>query len=221
MKKFIILLILIGSIATIEKAQAQHISVSININSQPSWGPTGYDYVDYYYLPDINVYYNVNNRKFVYLDGRRWITARYLPHRYRNYDLYNMYKVVLVGGHHNPWVNNRIHYRDYGRYRNYRGQAVIRESRSPKYNHSRNNNYLWYRDSQPQPNRRQNDRQAVRPSSPSRDYNNNRPNSNRPSNNRNSTINKREKNKNNNNRNNTQSTRRSNSTNFRTISQNR
>lgn len=35
--------------------QAQRVSVNINIGSQPAWGPVGYDYVDYYYMPDIYI----------------------------------------------------------------------------------------------------------------------------------------------------------------------
>lgn len=139
---------MIGGIAIANSdVQAQHISVNININSQPAWGPIGYNYVDYYYLPDINVYYIVNSHRFVYFDGRRWITTDYLPSRYRNYDLYGMYKVVLVGGSRTPWIHNKAHYREYGRYRNYRSQSVIRDSRSPQYNYSRNNHYPWYRES--------------------------------------------------------------------------
>lgn len=149
MKKFILIIsILIGGFASVSnKALAQHMSVNININSQPSWGPIGYDYVDYYYLPDINVYYIINSHRFVFLDGQRWITAQYLPPRYRHYDLYNMYKVVLVGGSRTPWIHNRAHNREYGRYRNYRGQSVIRDSRASRYSRSRTNHYPWYRES--------------------------------------------------------------------------
>ena len=58
MKKiiFIILLCTFGLLS--QKSNAQ-ISLKINIVSQPIWGPEGYDYVEYYYLPEIDVYYNV------------------------------------------------------------------------------------------------------------------------------------------------------------------
>lgn len=137
--------VILSCIAT--NLQAQQVNININIDNQPAWGPSGYQYVDYYYLPDINVYYILGSRNFVYYDGGRWITARYLPHRYRNYDLYNMYKVVLVGGPREPWRNNSIHYRDYNRYRNYKGQSVIRDSRDARYAKSRANYSPWYRES--------------------------------------------------------------------------
>jgi len=34
-------------------------NVNINIVNQPIWGPTGYDQADNYYIPEIEVYYNV------------------------------------------------------------------------------------------------------------------------------------------------------------------
>jgi len=33
-------------------AKAQ-LNVNVNIGSQPLWGPTGYDHVNYYYLPGV------------------------------------------------------------------------------------------------------------------------------------------------------------------------
>ena len=46
------------SLSFSQKASAQvKVGVNINIGSQPEWGPRGYDYVEYYYLPDIEMYY--------------------------------------------------------------------------------------------------------------------------------------------------------------------
>lgn len=130
MKKFI-LLGMLGILGWIPyQAQAQ-LSINVNIGSQPLWGPVGYDYVDYYYLPDIECYYHVPARKFIYRDRARWIFSSSLPSRYRGYDLYNGYKVV---------VNSRDPYRNfdrdrvaYGRYRNVRSQQVIRYSNDSRY----------------------------------------------------------------------------------------
>lgn len=144
MKKFIFAFALLIGIASFNnKVEAQSVNISINIGNQPAWGPVGYDYVDYYYMPDINCYYNVNLGLFYYSDRGQWISARYLPYAYRNYDLYGMYKVVLVNTV-NPWRYNNVHYRDYGRYRGYRNQYVIRDSRDDRYRSSRNNRISWY-----------------------------------------------------------------------------
>ncbi|NDV93686.1 hypothetical protein D0T84_01980 [Dysgonomonas sp. 521] len=144
MKKYILIFaLLFGVTSYYNTAEAQSVNISINIGNQPAWGPVGYDYVDYYYMPDINCYFNVNLGLFYYLDRGRWISARYLPYAYRGYDLYGMYKVVLVNVA-NPWRYNSVHYRDYGHYRGHRNQIVIRDSRDHRYRDSRNNKVAWY-----------------------------------------------------------------------------
>jgi hypothetical protein len=35
------------------------VSVNISIGSPPAWGPAGYSQVRYYYLPDVEAYYDV------------------------------------------------------------------------------------------------------------------------------------------------------------------
>jgi len=41
---------------------------------------------DYYYLPDVDAYYDVNGQCYYYYDGADWISAAFLPGAYRNYD---------------------------------------------------------------------------------------------------------------------------------------
>ncbi len=126
-KLFLIFALFIG--AMLYKAEAQ-IHVNVNIGNQPVWGPVGYDYVDYYYLPDLDVYYNVPRQQFVYFDFGRWIFAASLPSRFGQYDLFTTYKVVI--NERNPWLRN-TYYRN--QYRGYRGrqQSIIRDSRDQKY----------------------------------------------------------------------------------------
>ncbi|KAF2336845.1 hypothetical protein [Flavobacterium daemonense] len=90
MKKLVFALMLFTSVF----AQAQ-VSVNVNIGTPPNWGPVGYDNSRYYYLPDIDVYYDVNQSAFIYDNSGRWVREKRLPERYRNYDLYSGYKVVL------------------------------------------------------------------------------------------------------------------------------
>ena len=60
MKKMIIGLAIVITSGMAVPASAQvRVNLNINIGSQPAWGPAGYDYVEYYYLPDIDVYYYV------------------------------------------------------------------------------------------------------------------------------------------------------------------
>lgn len=153
MKKFIVAFaLLIGATSLYNTVEAQSVNISVNIGRQPAWGPVGYDYVNYYYFPDIDCYYDVNIGMFYYYDRGRWMSARYLPYGYRNYDLYGLYKVVL--NVHEPWRYHRTHYRDYARYRGYRNQVVIRDSRDYRYHNSRNNRVVWYSNTRPAGNSR-------------------------------------------------------------------
>ncbi|ESU26684.1 hypothetical protein FLJC2902T_26590 [Flavobacterium limnosediminis JC2902] len=88
--------------------QAQ-VSVNVNINTPPVWGPVGYAETRYYYIPDIEVYYDVPSAMFIYFDGGGWIRAAYLPYRYRHYDLYGAYKVCLHDYGPNPYVYYKHH----------------------------------------------------------------------------------------------------------------
>jgi len=75
-------------------AHAQ-VSINVNIGTPPSWGPEGNDDSRYYYLPDIDVYYDVNQSVFIYDNSGKWTRNKTLPQKYRQYDLYSGYKVVL------------------------------------------------------------------------------------------------------------------------------
>jgi len=125
---FITLLVAIGLISFRSSAQ---VSINVNIGSQPLWGPVGYDHVDYYYLPDVESYYYVPKRQFIYLDNGRWNFSLSLPSRYRGYDLYNGYKVVINSrdAYHN-FDNDRVRY---AKYKKVKGQKVIRYSDDPRY----------------------------------------------------------------------------------------
>lgn len=101
-------------------AEAQ-ISVQVNISEPPQWGPIGYSDVQYYYLPDVEAYYDVPSSMFIYFNGATWIHRRSLPGRYRNYDLYRGYKVVMSDYHgKTPYDHFKEHKTKYAK--GYRGQ---------------------------------------------------------------------------------------------------
>jgi len=155
MKKIILALaLLMGTASFYGTTEAQNINISINIGRQPAWGPVGYDYAAFYYFPDMDCYYDVNIGMFYYMDRGRWISARYLPYAYRNYDLYRIHKVVL--NVREPWRYHRSHYRDYARYKGHRKQVVIRDSRDARYRDSRKNKVVWYSSDKPKNHRKDN-----------------------------------------------------------------
>jgi|GEM_PF-827967 len=89
-------LLLIASMLFGNTVLAQ-VAVNVNLGRPPSWGPVGYaNDVEYYYLPDIESYYDLRSHQFIYLNEGGWVRSGRLPQRYRNYNLYSGYKVVLV-----------------------------------------------------------------------------------------------------------------------------
>jgi len=139
MKKLIFGAALILSAFTFKIADAQvKFSLNVNIGSQPDWGPVGYDHVEYYYMPDIDTYYYVPGHQYVYLQNNKWIRATSLPARYRSYDVYKGYKVVV--NQPEPWRNQKAIRAKYATYKGRHGQAVIRDSHDVKYrNHWKGN----------------------------------------------------------------------------------
>lgn len=114
-------LIALGIILFVSSTIQAQISVNINIGSQPDWGPVGYSDVNFYYLPDVEAYYDIGAAQFIYINNGGWIRSRYLPGRYRNYDLYHGYKVVLNDYHGStPYRNFNSHKVIY--YKGYHGK---------------------------------------------------------------------------------------------------
>lgn len=132
-KPLLIASVLFLSFAFSKNSQAQvSVGINVNIGSQPVWGPVGYDYVEYYYLPDIDVYYYVPRHQYVYLSNGRWIFSLSLPVRYRHYDLYRGYKVVV--NEPRPYLRDDLYRVKYASYRGRRNaQVIIRNSDEPKY----------------------------------------------------------------------------------------
>jgi hypothetical protein len=130
MKRFILLFALFtgGLLCQTTFAQVTHRG---NISSQPIWGPVGYDHVDYYYLPDMDMYYYVPRHKFIYMEKGHWVSRSGLPPSYKNYDMYNARKVVI--NEPKPY----LHHQDYTTKFEYSNgpsnQHLIRDSHEYRY----------------------------------------------------------------------------------------
>ena len=87
----------------------------------PQWGPSYYDGTRYYYLPDIETYYDIYNREFIYLNRAQWIYSPYLPSIYPDFNLNNSFIVIVNSNMYQPWMHHqyyvshfpRYYYRDY------------------------------------------------------------------------------------------------------------
>src|SRR5215510_3350451 len=131
MKK-VMLILLVATGSLMQKPAVAQVSVNINIGAQPVWGPVGYDYVQYYYMPDIEAYYYVPSGQFIYMNNGRWMFATALPYRYRTYNIYTGYKVVI--NEPRPYLHFTTHRVIYAKYKgNYGRQGIIRNSNNPKY----------------------------------------------------------------------------------------
>jgi hypothetical protein len=129
-KRYFNLMLLFTLIIFSNPTKAQ-ISVNVNISSQALWGPVGYDYVDYYYLPEADVFYYVPTAQFIYWNGGQQVFVNSLPPSF-HIDLYNTYKVIV--NEPKPYMNHGYYVSNYAKYK--RGgpkQRIIRDSDDQRY----------------------------------------------------------------------------------------
>lgn len=113
--------------------------VNITIGLAPDWGPVGYPDVRYYYIPDVEAYYDRNWGMFIYSNNGVWINRFQLPIKYRYYDLYSGYKVVMVGYNaRSPYKNHKAYKIKYPKGYSKGIQKTMKPN--PKGNSSKKNN---------------------------------------------------------------------------------
>jgi len=94
---------------TISSLQAQ-VSVNINLGTPPVWAPADRVEVQYYYLPEIDAYYDVPAERFIYISNGGWIRSERLPARYSGYNLRGGKVVYLTDYRGNsPYVYHKSH----------------------------------------------------------------------------------------------------------------
>ncbi len=123
-------LIILLQILISAPARSQKPASVENINLQPLWGPTGYKFVEYYYIPACEIYYHVPTAQFIYRSGNDWLYSKTVP--FSTCDIYSSYKVVINEA--------RPYYRHYKYFKIYKDfatsaepQETISESADPKY----------------------------------------------------------------------------------------
>jgi hypothetical protein len=95
MKKITTCIVLFLFAAFFTNASAQYNTKTNNVEEQPKWKQAGQEYVEYYYLPDIDTYYYVPRKQFIYQSGGYWTFSTSLPEAHKSYDLYSANKVVI------------------------------------------------------------------------------------------------------------------------------
>src|ERR1051326_3616375 len=135
--RFLLIAALAGGLIVSCNLSAQvSLRLNINLDRQPVWGPTGYDHVEYYYLPEIEAYYNVSQKMFFYNDNGHWIGRSQLPYRFRDFDFFRSYKVVV--NEPAPYLHHDKYRALYSSYRGRHDQEPIRDSHDSKYFVNRN-----------------------------------------------------------------------------------
>jgi len=95
-----------GLIYTATDAQIR-VGVNLGYHAQPgvyAQGPAveatpayGNSNDEYYYLPDLGVYYDVTDQCYFYFDGTEWVSSPYLPGQYANYDWRSARRFEIIG----------------------------------------------------------------------------------------------------------------------------
>ena len=120
--KFILLGFLLNSFTM----QSQ-VSVNVNFGTPPVWAPADRVEVHYYYLPEIDVYYDVPAQRFIYIRNGSWHRSAALPARYSGYNLRGANIVYLTDYRGNaPY---KLHKKHKAKYRKHGNVYVIKEAK--------------------------------------------------------------------------------------------
>lgn len=148
----VVFILFAGGFSNPAKGQSVHVNINIDI---PSWAPyyENRNQVRYYYLPDIECYYDLVHREFVYLNDGVWIFSRFLPPAYAWFNLNNCYVVALDHRVYEPWRHfhyyvshyPRFYYRSLYKHRHWEQGRPLRgyseNERREVYNHRDDRDY--------------------------------------------------------------------------------
>ncbi|WP_139924925.1 hypothetical protein [Hymenobacter sp. DG01] len=101
------LMMALGLLLYSNRAQAQ---VQIQVNA-PYWGPAVGPNVQYYYIPEIDGYYDLYSRSYLFFDPvyGAWVSSPVLPRAYASYDPRFFHPVVVQYVGRQPWGYLRDH----------------------------------------------------------------------------------------------------------------
>ena len=125
--------VILGMLFLITTSLSAQVSVNVNIGKPPIWAKTAPVEVQYYYLPDIEVYYDAPAQRYIYLNNGAWVRSAYLPKRHRGYDLYHSRPVYLTDYRGNqPYVLYKTHKVKYKGNGNWKGNNGKSKSKGKK-----------------------------------------------------------------------------------------
>lgn len=115
LKRSVLAILLVMSLFELSSCDVSSILTTTQYGT-PSWAPSYSSGVRYYYLPDIETYYDCSDQNFVYLQNGQWMFSYSLPAMYSNYDLFTGYVVVLNINTYQPWLYHQNYTSHYPRY---------------------------------------------------------------------------------------------------------
>lgn len=150
-----------------------------NAQNYPPWAPPYYVGARYYYMPDIETYYDIDNQDFIYLDNGQWLFINALPPMYSDYNLYNGFFITLNNSVYQPWMHHHLYVANYPRYyyRNRYRHPQYKDIRG--FNENGHQPYYWKQEDRDRMHElHQNDKHETKPmpSRPPQDPNYNRKN---------------------------------------------
>ena len=150
-KILIALLVLLFSGINSMDANSLKKEVKRNINSigiwqgggPPPWAPAHGKRakVRYYYIPEIEVYYDLVLGEFVWWNGFTWSFSMTLPAPYATFNLYTSHRVVLDYYGNYPWYNHTFYRVKYPSHKvKYSNSKVVNKNYYGKHKSSPGNN---------------------------------------------------------------------------------
>ena len=120
-------MLIVGMLFFVATGMSAQVSVNVNLGGPPVWAPAAPVEVQYYYLPDIEVYYDAPAHRYIYLNNGAWIRSSNLPNRYRGYDLYHARPVYLTDYRGNqPYLfykQHKVKYKGNGKWKGNHGKS--------------------------------------------------------------------------------------------------
>ena len=104
-------------------AQAQ-MRVGVQLGA-PAWGPPVGRHMQYYYIPELDAYYDLYNRAYLFFDGYSWVSSYALPPAYAGLDPYQFHPVPLAYVGPQPWGFVRQYPQYVAPYRRYYRQPRV------------------------------------------------------------------------------------------------
>ena len=105
----ILKLIVLGICLSVSSISQAQVSVNVSVPKPPVWGPV-VTTQQYYYLPEIESYYDIRQSQFITQNNGSWVRTKTLPSRFKTYNLNNG-QVVILDDYRgkSPYANYKNH----------------------------------------------------------------------------------------------------------------